>query len=88
MNQEDVLEEALRITKTERNSDYGDFPDNMAHIAAIWSAIKGVKFEPYEVPVFNMAQKISRQTHCQKRDNWVDIAGYARGGQLCDEAKE
>ena len=29
------------------------------------------------------ALKLSRETHQRKRDNWVDIAGYARCGSLC-----
>ena len=49
----------------------------------MWSAIKGVPFEAREVAMFMVALKLSRETHQRKRDNWVDIAGYARCGSLC-----
>jgi hypothetical protein len=80
---EDVLEEALRITKGDRNASYGPPDQDFARTAAMWSALKGVTFEPREVAMFMIALKLSRETHQRKRDNWVDVAGYARCGSLC-----
>lgn len=80
---EDVLEEALRITKGDRQASYGPPNQDFARTAAMWSAMKGVQFEPREVALFMIALKLSRETHQRKRDNWVDIAGYARCGSLC-----
>ncbi len=80
---EDVLEEALRITKGDRNATYGPPDQDFRRTAAMWSAIKGVEFEPREVAMFMVALKLSRETHQRKRDNWVDIAGYARCGSIC-----
>ena len=79
----DILEEALRITKGDRNASYGPPDQDFQRTAAIWSAIKGVPFEAREVAMFMIALKLSRETHQRKRDNWVDIAGYARCGSLC-----
>lgn len=80
---EDILEEALRITSGDRNAAYGPPDQDFQRTAAIWSAIKGVEFEAREVAMFMVALKLSRETHQRKRDNWVDIAGYARCGSLC-----
>ena len=79
----DILEEALRITKGDRNASYGPPDQDFKRTAAMWSAIKGVPFEAREVAMFMVALKLSRETHQRKRDNWVDIAGYARCGSLC-----
>jgi len=49
------------------------------------SAIKGVPFTAREVAMFMVCVKLSRETHQRKRDNWVDIAGYAKCGSLCGE---
>lgn len=80
---EDVLEEALRITKGDRNAQYGPPDQDFRRTAAMWSALKGVEFEPREVALFMVCLKLSREIHQRKRDNWVDIAGYARCGSLC-----
>jgi len=77
---EDILEEAL--TKGDRNAQYGPPDQDFQRTAAMWSAIKGVPFEAREVALFMIALKLSRETHQRKRDNWVDIAGYARCGSL------
>ena len=82
-DEEDVLEEALRITKGDRNASYGPPDQDFQRTAQMWSAIKGVPFESREVALFMVALKLSRETHQRKRDNWVDIAGYARCGSMC-----
>lgn len=79
----DILEEALRITKGDRNASYGPPDQDFQRTAQMWSAIKGVPFEARDVALFMVALKLSRETHQRKRDNWVDIAGYARCGSLC-----
>lgn len=82
---EDVLEEALRITKGDRNAQYGPPDQDFRRTAQMWSALKGVEFKPREVALFMIALKLSRETHQKKRDNWVDIAGYARCGSICGD---
>lgn len=82
-SREGVLEEAIRITSGDRQASYGPPDQDFARTAAMWSAIKGVEFTPREVAMFMICLKLSRETHQQKRDNWVDIAGYAKCGSLC-----
>ena len=80
---EDILEEALRITRGDRQASYGPPDQDFRRTAKMWSALKGVEFEPREVALFMIALKLSRETHQSKMDNWVDVAGYARCGSLC-----
>lgn len=84
--QEDILEEALRITRGDRQAQYGPPNQDFARTAAIWTALKGVEFEPRDVALFMIAIKLSRETHQRKRDNAVDIAGYARCLSLCSNS--
>jgi len=81
---EGILEEAIRITKGDRQACYGPPDQDFRRTAAMWSAIKGVAFEAREVALFMIALKLSRETHQRKRDNWVDIAGYASCGSICE----
>jgi hypothetical protein len=82
--QESVLDEAKRITSTDRQSDYGHPRDDFARTALMWTGIFGGKLREGEsitasdVPLCMIAVKLARQAHRHKRDNLVDIAGYAR----------
>jgi len=89
--EEDILEEALRITSGNRQASYGPPDQDFRRTAGIWSALfgdmlrPGVFFEPFHVALAMIGLKASRQMHQRKRDNWVDLAGYSRCGQICDE---
>lgn len=83
---ESILEEAIRVVK-ERQSSYDKPERNLERIAALWSAYAdvclgddSVTFTSQDVAIFNILQKIARQSWKNKRDNWVDIAGYAHVG--------
>lgn len=84
LGKEGILEEAIRITGGDRQSNYGPPDQDFSRTAKMWSAIKGVEFESRDVAMFMIALKLSRETHQRKRDNWVDIAGYAKCGDVCD----
>ena len=75
----------MRLTEPtgDRQAAYGPPTQDFQRTAAMWSALKGVQFTAQEVAMFMICLKLSRQTHQRKRDNWVDIAGYARGGDWC-----
>lgn len=87
---DDILEEALSITRGSRNASYGPPDQDFRRTAGMWSALfasklrDGVTFEPRDVALAMILLKTSRETHQRKRDNWVDIAGYARCGSLCN----
>jgi hypothetical protein len=85
---ESILDEATRLTGGDRQNQYGPPDQDFARTAEMWSALKGVKFDPWEVAAFQICIKLSRQTHQRKRDNWVDVAGYAHCGNVCDTEAE
>jgi hypothetical protein len=81
---ESVLSEALRITDGARQSSYGHPREDFARTALMWTGIlrsklrEGEAVGPGDVPLCMIAVKVARQTHQHRRDNLVDIAGYAR----------
>lgn len=87
---DDILVEASRITRGSRQAQYGPPDQDFRRTAGMWSALfvsklkDGVTFEPRDVALAMILLKTSRETHQRKRDNWVDIAGYASCGSRCN----
>lgn len=79
---ESILDEATRITSGSRNDDYGHPYEDFKRIAAMWSAILGHTVHIDKVALCMIAVKISRECNKHKRDNLVDIAGFARCGEI------
>ncbi len=79
-----ILLEAERLTSGDRQDDYGHPRDDFEKAAHMWTAILTNKLRPdekidaREVPLCMIAVKLARQSHRHKRDNLVDIAGYAQ----------
>jgi len=85
--QEDILEEALRLTSGDRNNQYGPPDADFKRTASMWSALFGRTFTSHEVALAMICLKLSRLSWSEdKRDSWVDVAGYARCGWMCVEA--
>lgn len=89
LNPEDILEEALRITRGDRNASYGPPDQDFRRTAAMWSANfeqllrEGIVFEPEHVAQAMILLKLSRLQHSRTRDSVVDLAGYARCMDVC-----
>jgi hypothetical protein len=75
--QEDLLIEAYAITHRSRNEDYGPPEEDLERTAKIWSVLFGRKFTGAEVAMAMITVKLSREVHRPKRDNALDMAGYA-----------
>lgn len=84
---EDICDEAKRITSGDRNDDYGDPSDDMRRVAQMWSGYLGTQITMFDVPQLMTMLKISREKHKPKRDNAVDAVGYQRIYQLMREGK-
>ncbi len=86
---ESILQEAQRLTHGDRNADYGHPLDDYTRTAALVSALLAHKLlEPITAAEMAAAMgcvKLSRQMHAPKRDNMVDLAGYAWVSQACIE---
>ena len=93
-NDECVLDEAKRLQGGDRQNSYGPPDQDFKRTAKMWEAILGAYVErdelsipPAAVSLCMIALKLSRETHQHKRDNWVDIAGYAKCGHICRECE-
>lgn len=90
--QESILQEAHRLTHGSRNADYGHPLDDYTRTAALVSALLAHKLTsaitPAEMSLAMCCVKLSRQIHAPKRDNLVDLAGYAWVSGACIEESE
>lgn len=77
MPEDSILSEAHRLVHGGRGQDYGHPYEDLSRTAKIWSAILGIEVTPQQVALCMIGVKISRECHRPKRDNRVDIAGYA-----------
>ena len=83
-----ILLEAQGLVHGDRQVTYGHPLDDFSRTAAMWSAILGVPVTAEQVGLCMCAVKISRQCNSPKRDNLVDLAGYAETVQMvADERK-
>jgi len=75
---ESILQEAQRLVHGERGTDYGHPIEDFTRTGRLWGALLGIPdVSPETVAMCMIAVKLSRETHHPKRDNRVDIAGYA-----------
>lgn len=71
-----ILEEAAEAVDG-RSHAYGTPQENWTRTAALWSAVLGVPVTAQQAVLCMVAVKLAREAHAPKRDNRVDIAGYA-----------
>lgn len=73
-----IFEEAEKIVGGDRRQDYGGVRASFDRIALTWSAVLGIDVTGEQVGLCMIGLKLVRESHKHKRDNIVDIAGYAR----------
>jgi len=73
-----ICDEAKYITGEERIKMYGHPKENFKDIADLWSVYLKTEVKATDVAHLMILMKIARQRGGFKRDNIVDIAGYAR----------
>lgn len=73
-----VLKEAEKLVTGDRNDAYGHPSLKYAVIAEIWSAILQTEVTPEQVVLCMIGTKLGRESLKHKRDNIVDLAGYAK----------
>lgn len=72
-----ILSEAEEIVNGSRHSDYGDANESFSRIATIASVMTGKELSPEDCCAVMMAVKLVRESFNHKRDNLVDLCGYA-----------
>jgi Domain of unknown function (DUF6378)/Domain of unknown function (DUF4406) len=85
---ESALNEATHLITGDRNNQYGpptqDFKRTAAMANAFGFSVNGEPLQAHHVAIFMMMLKTSRLAWSpQKRDSWVDAAGYAGCGYEC-----
>jgi 5'-nucleotidase len=85
LTEETITQEADRIVGGQRGEDYGHPRTDFTKTALIWQGITGRVFTPEEVGLCMIGVKLSREVNKHKRDNLVDIAGYAKTVQMVHE---
>lgn len=87
-----ALAEAIHLINGDRNATYGDPVDDFQTTADLWNIYIDRTFEargslalrPHDVAVMMDLLKIARISWSpEKRDHWVDLAGYAGCGWEC-----
>lgn len=77
MTTESILAEAGAIVNGSRNADYGDAAESFTRIAEICRTAFEIDLSPADVCRVLMAVKLARESYRHKRDNLVDLCGYA-----------
>lgn len=87
-----VLAEADALINGNRQASYGPPEQDFKRTADMWTGLlqyrmlPGERFKPEDVAWMMVCLKASRAQHQDKRDNYVDAAGYAACGWRCVEA--
>lgn len=83
---ETALQEAQRLVHGDRGAAYGHPIDDYTRTGRMWGAILGLPdIDPRICCLMMSAVKISREVNAPKRDNRVDLAGYAECAQMVAE---
>lgn len=82
-----ILQEAHVLTSGPRRAEYGGVGESFGKIAKLWSVVIGKDVTPMQVVLCMICLKIARQMNGHKRDSLVDIAGYARTGEMLEDGE-
>jgi hypothetical protein len=86
-----LLREAERLVTNDRNNSYGPPTQDFDRSSGILNALgyrknEGQLLQAHDIAIIVSAVKLSRLMWSpEKRDSWVDIAGYAACGYECTE---
>lgn len=76
-----ILQEAQDIVNGARQDMYGSPEDSFDVIAGLWSSYLEHPITPQDATMMMILLKVARQKRKPKRDNLVDLAGYAECAQ-------
>lgn len=74
---QNILVKAAQLVSQERGQTHGDYRDQHAKCASLWSAYTGTQITPEDVAIMMVLLKISRaRMGSFNRDHYDDMAGY------------
>lgn len=86
---ENILQEADKLTSQDRRREYGPASEEFERAAAMWSTLLKKKLkEPITADEYAMCMvlvKVIRYSYKSSRDSLIDIAGYARTIEMLGE---
>ncbi len=78
MNAAELLTQAAELVGGERFRQYGDPPNSLGLVAALWSAYLGTPVQAADVALLMALLKIARaRSGTPNIDHFRDLAGYA-----------
>jgi hypothetical protein len=87
LEKEDVCDVAKRLTSYDRQVDYGSPIEDFTKQAKMWSVILNTNVTPQQIAMCMIAVKLCRMTNSPRhRDSAIDVVGYARCLDLCNQA--
>ena len=79
------LSEAIRLSGTDRQKDYGDKVENHSNIAKLWSAYLDIPVTAHDVAILMSLLKVARtKLGAVSKDTYVDMSAY---GAIAGEIK-
>lgn len=86
-----IIDEAKEVMSVDRQKSYGHPLENHQRIASFWNTFLGDKLiepiTPREAAWMMLLVKPAREINCPKRDNLVDVVGYAAVIEVIDQAQ-
>lgn len=87
-----ICELADAAVSLERIRDYGHPRDNFEDIAAMWTTYLGDRLvsclTASDIPMLMILAKVCRNITTHKRDNLVDIAGFAKTADMVHQSRK
>ena len=78
MKTKEFLSEAIRLSGTDRQKDYGDKTENHSNIARLWSAYLDIPIQAHDVAILMALLKIARtKLGAVSKDTYVDMSAYS-----------
>lgn len=82
---ETICQEADRLVSHDRQQTYGHPKQNFSDIADGWNVIAKDGITPEKVGLMMIWVKVCRELHLHKKDNLVDICGFAKTVMMIHE---
>ena len=83
-----ILSEAEQLTTRDRNDSYGHPGVQFGKVAAAFNAMTGHRITGKQAITFMMILKMVRENFNPKRDNRVDLCGYANCLDMTQQAED